>query len=579
MKLLNLRKKFLTALILLTPFSVLAHLLEITPTTDFPHTVAATTITTASFTITNISRREQTAVDISKFSNRSGVSVLSSTCGESLDPEATCSIQLSLDARYAGKEISTELKIWAKSSLDVVRYPIQVKVSAGLPNITLLPIKPPIYKPQLPKLREPMIALHDNKWLILSGSLGDFHDFNDDFNTDIYVYNPKSFDLKSVPINGIHGSNLPDDVKKQLASSVPEFVQDGDLLYIVGGFHNPTPGVFTTLNTVTIVDVPGMTQAILKGNRNLKRFVAYCSDNTTPPCPPQFKVTGGQLGQIKDHLFLAYGQDCEGRYCSNSQVYTNAIYKFTAKPNFRNQTLKIHSISSVVHHDLDGSGWRRRDYTLTPFKWNGAEALFAMGGPFTPGSNAQVWTNGIIFNDDLQYDSHFMSQQGNQYVNAHLAMYSAKHKLSYVATFGGLSNLYWSTSGLKYDNTTPYGNILDLISADRAGDVREYVNLKPLCSGKPLEKCLYMGLAAAFIPVEKYYDRRGILQLDELPKHAPTLVGYIYGGLVSTSQEIFPNPPNPDDNFVTNQVYAVYIEPSVFGKLNWQNVTNQYVQN
>ncbi len=179
----------------------------------------------------------------------------------------------------------------------------------------------------------------------------------------------------------------------------------------------------------------------------------------------------------------------------------------------------------------------------------------------------------LFLTEDLEYNSNFISQQGNQYAVPHLAMYSDKHKTSYVATFGGLSNLYWSTTGLEYDNTTPYGNILDLIIANTEGEVREYIELDPLCSGKPLNNCLYMGLAAIFIPIEQYYDHRDVLKLDSLPKNTKTLVGYLYGGLISFSQEPFSDP-----NTVTNKIYEVYIDPSVEGRANWQDVTNMFTQ-
>ena len=135
--------------------------------------------------------------------------------------------------------------------------------------------------------------------------------------------------------------------------------------------------------------------------------------------------------------------------------------------------------------------------------------------------------------------------------------------------------MYWSSSGLVNNPTTPYGNILDLIRVDAAGNTQEYANLTPMCSGQPLSNCLYMGLGALFIPVDHYYDNRHILQLDELPQDTPTLVGYIYGGLVSTGQDIFGASPNA----VTNQVYEVYVTPSKVGAVNWQNITNLYLGN
>lgn len=548
--------KIALGVILFFPITTYAHLISITATTPFPSVVAANSKMSATFTVTNItSRVNVTVVDQSNFPSSSGLSISSSTCGV-LAPRQSCTIQLALNAQTVG-QISTALKEWAKPSADGVQYPINITVTSGLPNLTLVPVD----SSRLPALRDPIVAKNSSNWLLLSGSTGNFHDFNSDFNTKIYVYNPSTTQIYSVDIAS---TDLPVAVKNQLASSDPEFLQDGDTLYIVGGFFTPDNVTFTTLNTITAINIPGMINAIINNQTNLAQFVTY---NTSIP---QFKVTGGQLGKIGSYFYLAYGQDCEGAYCATSQTYTNSIYQFSADASLASITI----VNTATHLDLDGSGWRRRDYTLAPFMIGSTSTLFAMGGPFTPGSNALVWTNGISINANLQSNNHFINQQANQYLSPHLSMYSASRNVSYLATFSGLSNLYWSTTGLVNDNTTPYGNILDLISSDAAGNVQEYANLQPLCSGQPLASCLYMGLAAEFIPVPAYYDSRYILQLDQLPQNTPTLIGYIYGGLLSTEQDIFVSGPGP--SFATNKVYAVYIVPSGSGTVNWQNITNLY---
>jgi hypothetical protein len=556
----------------LLPFTALAShdLLKITATTPFPEHVAATTASIATFTVKNVAHTPLTPVDVSRFSHDSGLSIESTTCNAPLAPGESCTVEVKLNAAWQYDEIDSALRFWAKPSKKIVQYPIHVDVTHSVPQITLKLVETPIFKPELPGFREPIVAEHAGKWMLLSGSNGQFHDFEDDFNTDIFVYDPLTHKMTSVVIAE---SNLPKEVKKQLASSVPVHLQDHNTMYIIGGYYNDkNDDSYTTLNTVTAIDVKGMMHAVLAGDTNLKPYVAYCSENTKP-CPAHFKVTGGQLGKLDEYLYLTFGHDCEGFYCSTSQTYSNAIYKFTAKPNYKHNTLLINNIAKVVHADDDGSGWRRRDYSLAPFKWHGAQALLAMAGPFTPDDNAMVWTNAIIFDKNLHYNSQFMSQQGNQYANAHVSMYSEKTNTSYVATFASLSNLYWSVDGLKYDPTTPAGNILDLISATPYGDIREYVNLKPMCSGEPLDNCLYMGIGAEFIPADHSYDKTGMLNLDKLPPEGKTLVGYIYGGLISYNQEPF---SAPQETFVTNKVYEVYVEPNPHGKVHWQNVTNAF---
>lgn len=555
----NYKMKIILSILLFFPLATYAHLISITATTPFPATVPASSTTLATFTVTNIaSRVSVTAVNQSHFSQSSGLSIASSTCGALLAPRQTCTIQVSLQASTALQTVTGALKIWAQPSADGVEYPIRVTVSANLPDITLQPIN----SAGLPALRDPVVAENAGEWLIVSGSTGDFHDFNRDFITSLYVYNPMTSAIYS---ESVSATNLPATVQNQLISSDPEYLQDGDTLYIIGGFYTPNNVNWVTLNTITAINIPGMINAIKNNVTDLAPFVSY---NTTIP---QFKVTGGQLGKIDNYFYLAFGQDCEGNYCADSQHYTNSIYQFSTDPTLSSITL----INTATHGDLDGSGWRRRDYTLAPFKSNNADTLFALGGPFTPGSEADVWTNGIHIHSDLHTNDNFINQQANQYLAPVLSMYSANKSTTYVATFSGLSNLYWASNGLNYDNTTPYGNILDLISADASGTVQEYANLTPLCSGQPLASCLYMGLAAHFIPIDTYYDSRGILQLDQLPESGPTLVGYVYAGLVSSGQDIFDASPNN----ATNQVYAVYVTPAGLGPISWRNITNLYPGN
>jgi len=554
--------KIIVSLILLVPMAAYAHLISITATTPFPASVIANSRTLATFTVTNTtSKTNVTVIDQSNFSSGSGLSIASSTCGSLLSPGQSCTIQVYLNASSENQTISSELKEWAKPSADGVKYPINVAViaNASLPNISLVAVS----SNNLPSVRGPIVATNDGDWLVLSGSLGNFHNFNNDFNPNIYVYNPSTGQTYSVAISS---TNLPTAVKNQISSTDQIFLQDGNTLYIIGGFYTPDNTVFTTLNTISAINVSGMMNAVINGSTNLAPFV---TDNTSVP---QFKVTGGQLGKIGNYFYLTFGQDCEGNYCGTSQTYTNSIYQISMDSTLSS----INIVNSVTHGDGDGSGWRRRDYTLVPFMVGSTETLFALGGPFTPGSNALVWTNGIDFDGSLQANSNFINQQANQYLAPALSMYSSSQQTSYVATFGGLSNLYWSTSGLVNDNTTPYGNILDLITSDASGNTQEYANIQPLCSGQPLASCLYMGLSAQFVPVTaSYYDSRGILQIDQLSQNSSTLIGYLYAGLLSTSQDVFGN----DESFPTNQIYAVYVTPNGSGSVNWQKVTNLFPGN
>ncbi|MFA6301994.1 MAG: hypothetical protein WC627_02535 [Legionella sp.] len=542
---------------LLFPLIANAHLISITPSAPFPDNAAAFTTYTTSFTVTNISAGAELTV-IDKSILPSGVSITANTCGTVLAPGASCLITLALQTGMQGQILSGAVREWASPTVDGVEFPFNVCVSQALPNITLQPVT---VNANLPALREPIVGHYNGKWLIVSGSTGDFHDFSHcDFITDIYVYDPQTQALSSVSISS---TDLPASVRNQLVSSDPQFLQDGNTMYVIGGYFNADNTTWTTLDTFTAIDVPGMMHAVETAQTNLASYVKTL-DGT-----PQFKVTGGQLGKIGDYFYLTYGQDYEGNYSGLTntpvQTYTKSIYKFSVDLSTHPITVSI--VDTKTNTDPT-SGWRRRDYNLAPTMLGDTETLIALGGPFTPGEVALVWTNAIMFDSQLQSYDHVLNQQANQYSSSILPMYSQASKLSYVATFSGLSNLYWENGELVYNIDTNYGNILDLVRSDEHGKGQEYVNVTPIVGASPN---IYIGLVANFLPVDNdtYYDGRGILQLDALPQTTPTLIGYFYGGLIAATQEIFGFP-----NQATNQVYAIYVTPSVPGTVNWQNVTN-----
>lgn len=569
----NHKMRFLSILfVLFIPILSFAHLISVVETRPFPDEAPASSISTATFTITNITGAAVlTIVNQSNFPSGSGLSVSSSTCGTPIGPAQSCTIDVSLNAASPGRTVVGYLKVRAEPSLDVIEYPIVVSVTGSLPNITLVPIA--TAGSPLPALRDPIVAEHNNQWLILSGSLGTIHDFSyNSMNKNIYVYNPV-YDPSNPNVPTIFSvgiTSLPSDVQDQLSSVNPEFIQDGDTLYIIGGLFNPGNSAtdFHTLQTITSIDVPGMMNAIIN-SQPITSFVHFRTDT------PQFQVTGGQLGKIGTDFYLVYGMECDGFYnnngvCNNSQVYTNSVYQFALSPSLSSP---ITIINTVSQPDLGNSGWRRRDYTLAPFMIGDTETLLSLGGPFTtPGG--LVWTNDILLGENITYNNNFHTQQANQYLSPHLSIYSQNSGTSYLATFGSITTLYWGTNGLVFDNNNiPFGNVLDLVSADASGNVQEYANTLPLCGGQPLSNCLYMGVAADFIPVSAdYYDSRHILQLDQLPLNTATLVGYIYGGLISPVPNPFFNTPSVA--YATNQVYAVYVTPSGSTSNNWLNITN-----
>ncbi len=121
------KRKFLGILLLLFPLKIFAHLISITATTPFPSTVTEYSISSATYTVTNISSGA-IVIPVNQSQFPTGVSVLSSTLGNSLGPGESATVTLQLQPTSA-QNISTALKVWAKPTLDAVQVPIHVTVT------------------------------------------------------------------------------------------------------------------------------------------------------------------------------------------------------------------------------------------------------------------------------------------------------------------------------------------------------------------------------------------------------------------------------------------------------------------
>lgn len=110
----------------------------------------------------------------------------------SLAAHASCILQLDI----SGMAISN-FALCKGSSCTTAAVPLNVSFNNNpLPSITLEAI--PINS-QLPKLRDPVVAYNGDNWLIVSGTTGNFHQFeNSYFISNIYVYNPSTMQLYSM---------------------------------------------------------------------------------------------------------------------------------------------------------------------------------------------------------------------------------------------------------------------------------------------------------------------------------------------------------------------------------------------
>ena len=366
---------------------------------------------------------------------------------------------------------------------------------------------------------------HDGKWLIIGGRSDGLHrrqpwaTFDTEGqNIQLVVVDPVEKLTWSAPL-----SSLPVSIQEQLSSTNMEFHQEGEYLYIVGGYgYSKSADDHITYPNLTAVKVPDAINAIVTGD-SLRTWFRQIKDE-------QFAVTGGYLNKIYHTYYLTGGQRFEGRYNpmghpSYVQTYTNSIRKFQLADN--GSEIVISHLPGIT----DTLNLHRRDYNVIPqILPGGQEGLTAFSGVFQVGADLPFLNCVNIDSSGYKVNNDF-SQYYNQYHCAHIPLYSADSREMHNLFFGGIAQ-YTDSAGIRIQNdNVPFVKTIARVTRDRTGKMTEYK--------LPVEMPSFLGAGSEFIPVRnlpKYENE--VIQLDAIQRDS-TLVGYLFGGIESTESEIF----------------------------------------
>ena len=104
------------------------------------------------------------------------------------------------------------------------------------------------------------------------------------------------------------------------------------------------------------------------------------------------------------------------------------------------------------------------------------------------------------------------------------------------------------------DENVPFVKTISLVTRDENGAMTEQ-NLN-------LQMSAFLGSGAEFLPASNVSFTNGeILDLNALSQGQPTLVGYIYGGIESSQENIF-FINDGTQSWASNRLLKVYIEPN-----------------
>jgi hypothetical protein len=385
---------------------------------------------------------------------------------------------------------------------------------------------------------------HNGKWLLVGGRLDGLHrrqpfaafDILGN-NNQLIVIDPVAQQKWIAPL-----TSLSIALQEQLSATNMEFHQDGDYLYILGGYgYNAATASRKTFANLTAIDLPATINAIIASS-SFTNYIRQISD-------PQFAVTGGHLKKINNTYYLVGGNQFDGNYNpmgnpTYTQVYTNAIRKFNITDDGIN--LNVQHLSTIT----DTLAFHRRDFNaVSQIMPNGVEGITAFSGVFQPTIDLPYLNCVNIDSTNYAINNSFQ-QYYNHYHCAVLPLYSALNNEMHTVFFGGIAQYYDSSGVMVQDNNVPFVKTIARVTRNSLGVMSEYK--------LPVEMPNLLGASAEFIPVEglPHYSNE-VLKLDEFTTDS-TLVGYIFGGIQSVAANIFLTNSGSQSS-ASNQLLKVYV--------------------
>ncbi len=443
--------------------------------------------------------------------------------------------------------------------------PIQI----GSPSAFVATIQPPLdfATNSLPALHSFANATHSvgghREWLLIGGLTNGLHDLGGggfdaaSFNQSVFVVDPTT---RQVWSRSLVNSGLSQDQIDSIATSNAQSTQLGQTLYIAGGYGHYTDPIgdlyYKTFDRLTAIDVPGIMNWVKTGT-------GAASANLRQITDPILRVTGGDLlTTANGRSHLVFGQDYPDAYEPRlNGEYTRQVRSFTIADDGTNLAL-----SNLVAH-ASNPDFRRRDLNVVPIldKVNGqiVEKIQALSGVFTPSFGA--WTVPVTIDDqglatEPDPTSPTTFKQGmNGYHCATVGLYSAQRDEMHTLLLGGISYQFYNpvTNQIENDPNLPFINDCTDVVIDAEGHMSQRLlsTTFPQILSPTTNQPYLLGAETQFFLADgvAMYGN-GVIDLDALT--APTLIGYLFGGLAAVQ-------PNGGPTVGSNALMPVWISPIV----------------
>lgn len=395
----------------------------------------------------------------------------------------------------------------------------------------------------------------DGKWVILGGRIDGLHQRQpfasfqeNDNNKNVYIVDPIGNQTWSASL-----SVLSPSLFEQLQSTNQEFIQRGNTLYTMGGYgYSATINDHITYDKLTAIDLDGLANAVINGS-SINSFFRQITETN-------LAVTGGHLGLLNDVFYLCGGQYFEGRYNPMGpdngpgfiQQYTNEIRTFEINDDGTNLSIVNYSAQN------DPNNLHRRDYNMVPQIFPDGTAGFTMfSGVFQYTANIP-WLNTVDVTSTGYTVNNTFNQYLSQYHSAKIPIYDAENNVMHTLFFGGMSQYKLDeNANLIQDDNVPFVKTISKVSRFSDGSMTE-ISLG-------IEMPAFLGSGAEFIPVanSSIFSATEIANLNGLAEGS-TLVGYIFGGIESTQENIF-FINNGTQSSASNLAFKIFINKTTLG--------------
>jgi len=399
--------------------------------------------------------------------------------------------------------------------------------------------------PGAPRLQSFSFAQWKGRWVFIGGRISGYHAVGGgsaeflraDANREVWVIDTT---VKPARTYHVPVTQLPPRlavIQAQWTSTGQLYFQDGDKLYICGGYGQDEKGKWSTFDVISRVSLPELVEDVMGGGLPAES-ISFARSSLV-------QSAGGALTKLKDgYFYLVMGHSFQGSYTAfegqeehnsteASQTYLSEIRKLSVKTQ-ADGSLSV----ALVEKFQNETEFHRRDLNVAQFLSPAGLGFAAYGGVFTPETQLSYSKPVYVVPGSRPFVDSAFDQKMNAYTCAVLLMFSETTKTMYTTFFGGISRFRWNPlehvyeenprAGSKTDSTyldgLQWSDQISTIRKDEAETI-EIVHSRSLPA--------FVGTGAVFIPVPdvaRAERNTDILAFEPL-RNTRTFVGYIYGGI------------------------------------------------